>query len=101
MTILSVPVLPRARFIQNFLVTSVRGLPTSARGVFLLTRGITPASGLFGSFHIAFRHVVCNKGSRNYNPHPKGLDCERTSTWGAREPVQRGSKYKYGVLVLL
>jgi hypothetical protein len=69
MSILTVPVMPRARFLQNLLVTSVRLPPSSMVAIGLNLKPVT-AIGLPSSGHIATCHVVCSPRPSQHHSYP-------------------------------
>lgn len=74
MSILTVPVLPRARFIQNLLVTCVLTPVNPIKAFVGLTCNPLTAFDLLGSRTVAACHVVCSPGSSQYDPSLQGSE---------------------------
>ena len=87
MSVLVVPVMPRARFLQNLLVTSVSSSPSSMEAISRVLK-LVPAVDLPGRRHIAPRNVVCNPRPSQYHSYPAGRQRWWSRTRHTSESVQ-------------
>jgi hypothetical protein len=74
MSILTLPVAPRARFFQNLVVTMVLTHSKPRNGFIKANLVCRTASNLFRNCNLLFINVVCYPGSSEYNSYSGGKE---------------------------